>query len=149
MILPRIGDRRQAVVCPEVTRTQIVQFAGATGDLSPLHVDEPAALELGYPSVLAHGMLTMAATGTLLTDWWGNDRLTAFGARFLAPVWPGDELTAVAVVTAVRAARSGSCVDLQLTTTNQSGVAVLTGTATVRLLAVDATVAAGAVQAHR
>ncbi|WP_261567229.1 MaoC family dehydratase [Frankia gtarii] len=134
MILPRIGDQRRAVVCPEVTRTQIVQFAGATGDLSPLHVDEPAAMELGYPSVMAHGMLTMAVTGSLLTEWWGDDRLTAFGARFLASVWPGDELTAVAVVTAVREARPGSCVDLQLTTTNQSGVVVLTGTATVRML---------------
>jgi acyl dehydratase len=134
MILPRIGDRRQAVVCPEVTRTQIVQFACATGDLSPLHVDEPAALGLGYPSVMAHGMLTMAATSMLLTEWWGGDSLTAFGVRFLAPVWPGDELTAAAVVTAVREVLSGPFVDLQMATSNRSGAAVLTGTATVRVV---------------
>ena len=54
----------------DLTRTQIVQYAGASGDFNPLHTDEVYATKVaGYPSVFGHGMLTMALAGRLLTDW--------------------------------------------------------------------------------
>ena len=68
----------------DLTRTQIVQYAGASGDYNPLHSDEVFAREVaGYPGVFAHGMLTMGMTGRLLTDWVGDGRLahaTAYGS---------------------------------------------------------------------
>src|SRR4029078_2385525 len=112
----------------------IVQYAGASGDYNPLHTDELFAREVaGYPGVLAHGMLTMGMTGRVLTDWVGDGRLLRYGVRFVKQVWPGDRLTATAEVTAVRDEDGTPVADLTVTTINQDGVEVLTGTATARL----------------
>ncbi|MCV7056143.1 MULTISPECIES: MaoC family dehydratase [Mycobacteriaceae] len=128
-----IGARREAVVDAEVTRTQIVQYAAASGDYSPLHTDEPWAQLSGYPSVMAHGMLTMAATETLLAEWVGRNRLVRYRARFVHPVWPGDALHAVATAVAVRSSAHGDEVDFEIRTTNHHGVVVLSGDATARV----------------
>ena len=130
-----VGDRRGMVLVDDLSRTQIVQYAGASGDYNPLHSDEVFAREVaGYPGVFAHGMLTMGMTGRLLTDWVGDGRLVSYGVRFVKQVWPGDTLNAVAQVTAIREEADGTWVaDLAVSTTNQDGVTVLTGTATARL----------------
>jgi len=125
-----IGQEFRAVVVDGLTRTQIVQYAGASGDYNPLHTDERFATEIaGYPTVFAHGMLTMGLTARLVTDTVGDGRLTNYGVRFVKQVWPGDTLTATATVTGVR----GGEVDLEVTTVNQSGDTVLTGTATAKI----------------
>jgi acyl dehydratase len=123
-----VGECRESVVCPEITRTQIVQYAGATGDFSPLHCDEPAAVRAGYPGVLAHGMMVMAASARPLVDWVGVERLSSYSARFLRPTWPGDTLTTSVTVEAV----CGERVDFRISTTNQDGVEVLAGQASAR-----------------
>jgi acyl dehydratase len=127
-----VGRSREQVVCTEISRTRIVQFAGATGDYSPLHTDEPHAVRAGYPGVMVHGMLVMAATAHVLTDWVGRDRIVRYGVRFLAPVWPGDTLTASATVEAIRDETDGRYADLLISTINQDGVSVLSGCAAVR-----------------
>lgn len=125
-----VGDRRVHVLANDLTRTQIVQYAGASGDYNPLHSDERYAREIaGYPSLFAHGMLTMGMTGRILTDWFGPESLLTYGVRFVAQVWPGDQLTATATVTDVRHEEA----DLAITTVNQKGDVVLSGTGTVRL----------------
>jgi acyl dehydratase len=126
-----VGDERELLLTDDVTRTQLVQYAGASGDYNPLHSDERFATEVaGYPSVFAHGMLTMGMTGRVLTDWFGPEALLSYGARFVAQVWPGDRLSARAVVTAVR---DDGVAEVTVTTTNQAGDVVLAATATVRL----------------
>jgi acyl dehydratase len=130
----QIGDNRRMVVVDDLTRTQIVMYAGASGDYNPLHSDEVYTTKVaGYPSVFAHGMLSMGATGRLLTDWFGVDSLTRYGVRFVNQVWPGDTLTATATVEAVREEGGQHLVDLAVTTTNQDGKAVVTGSATARV----------------
>jgi acyl dehydratase len=127
----QVGDVKEVVLTEEVTRTQLVQYSGASGDYNPLHSDERFATEVaGYPSVFAHGMLTMGMTGRVLTDWFGAEAVLAYGARFVSQVWPGDRLTATATVTEVR---DGGEADLTISTTNQAGDVVLAATATVRL----------------
>ncbi|MFF3570129.1 MULTISPECIES: MaoC family dehydratase [Nocardia] len=128
-----VGSSRRRVVCREISRTQIVQYAGAAGDYSPLHTDEPHAVRAGYRGVMAHGMMVMAATERLLADWLGRDRLAHYGVRFVSPVWPGDSLEAVATVRAVRDDADGRYVELEVVTTNQDGVAVLAGSASARI----------------
>jgi acyl dehydratase len=128
-----IGASREQTVIPEVTRTQIVQFAGASGDYSPLHTDEPHARQAGYPCVMAHGMLAMGATERLLAEWVGRERLSRYRVRFVAPVWPGDSLHAVATVLDVRENPQGSYVEFDVHTTNQHGGTILTGRATARI----------------
>ena len=127
-----VGDTRELVIVDDLTRTQIVQYAGASGDYNPLHSDEVYATKVaGFPSVFAHGMLTMGMTGRLLTDWFGDDALLRYGVRFQAQVWPGDTLTASGEVTAV----DGDVAEVRVTTTNHDGVPVLSGTAAVRVSA--------------
>jgi len=129
-----VGARFEATLVEDLKRTQIVQYAGASGDYNPLHTDEVFATQVaGYPSVFAHGMLTMGMTGRLLTDTVGDGRLTAFGGRFTSQVWPGDTLTATATVEAVRDEGGEHLVDLSVQTVNQDGATVFSGTATARI----------------
>ncbi len=99
----KVGDMREEVVIDNLTRTQLVMYAGASGDYNPVHTDEVFATKVaGYPTVFAHGMLSMGATARMLTNWVGDGRLTKYGVRFVAQVWPGDTLTARASVEGVR-----------------------------------------------
>jgi acyl dehydratase len=129
-----VGDVHSEVVVEDLKRTQIVQYAGASGDYNPLHTDEIFTTQVaGYPSVFAHGMLTMGMTGRMLTNYVGDGRLTKFGVRFTAQVWPGDDLTATATVAAIREEAGVPLVDLDVTTVNQDGTVVLSGQATARI----------------
>jgi acyl dehydratase len=123
-----VGDSWERVVADGLTRTQIVMYAGASGDFHPVHHDELVAAEMGYPSIFAHGMLTMGLTGRLLTDVVGDEGLVRYGARMVAQVWPGDVLTATLTVESVRDGE----VELSVRTANQDGVVVLAGSATAR-----------------
>jgi acyl dehydratase len=129
-----VGAVFEEPVVEDLRRTQIVQYAGSSGDYNPLHTDEVFATKVaGYPSVFAHGMLTMAMTARMLTDFVGDGRLTAFGGRFTAQVWPGDTLIAGATVAAIRQEGGEHLADLNVRTVNQDGVEVFSGTATARL----------------
>ena len=130
----KVGDTREEVVVENLTRTQIVQYAGASGDYNPVHSDELFATKVaGYPTVFAHGMLTMGLTGRMLTNYVGDGRLARYGVRFSRQVWPGDTLTATATVEAVRQEGGETLVDLAISTTNQNGEEVLKGSASARL----------------
>lgn len=121
-----VGASREQVVVETLSRTQIVMYAGASGDFNPIHHDEPFATGgAGYPSVFAHGMLTMGLTGRLLTDWLGDGVLRAFGVRFVRQVWPGDTLTAKGEVVSVE----NGLATIKVVTTNQNGESVVEGEA--------------------
>ena len=130
----KVGDTHAEQVVDNLTRTQIVQYAGASGDYNPIHTDEAYTTKVaGYPSVFAHGMLTMGMTGVMLTNYVGDGRLTKFGVRFTKQVWPGDSLTAKATVEAIHEEGGQHFVDLTLSTVNQSGEEVLSGYASARV----------------
>ena len=130
----QVGDSRSLQIVDDLTRTQIVQYAGASGDYNPLHSDDKFTVDVaGYPSVFAHGMLTMGMTGRVLTDWFGAEGLASYGVRFVKQVFPGDSLTATATVTAVRDDGGQHLADLDVVTVNQDGDVVLQGTASARV----------------
>jgi acyl dehydratase len=129
-----VGQTREVVLTEDLTRTQIVQYAGASGDYNPLHTDATYAQEVaGYPGVFAHGMLTMGMTGRAVTDWVGDGRLTAYGVRFTSQVWPGERLVARLTVKGVRTEGDTDLVDLDVVTVNGEGTAVISGYATARV----------------
>jgi len=121
------GDIVETVLVEDLKRTTIVQYAGASGDYNPLHSDEIFTTKVaGYPSVFAHGMLTMGMTGRLVTDLLGAENVTSFGGRFTSQVFPGDTLTGKLVVDAVE----DGVAKMTVTTSNQDGVVVFSGQAT-------------------
>ena len=130
----KVGDEHSEKICDNLSRTQIVMYAGASGDYNPLHSDEVFTTKVaGYPSVFAHGMLTMGMTGRMLTNWVGDGRLTRYGVRFVSQVWPGDTLTAKAKVEALRQENGQHFVDLTVSTVNQNGQEVVKGSASARV----------------
>ena len=99
----KVGDKHTECLVEDLKRTQLVMYAGASGDYNPVHTDGLYAKEIaGYPSVFEHGMLTMGMTGRMLTNYVGDGRLTKFGVRFTSQVFPGDTLTSRATVEALR-----------------------------------------------
>ena len=129
-----VGATHEEIVVEDLKRTQIVMYAGASGDYNPIHTDEVFATQVaGYPTTFAHGMLTMGLTGKMLTNYVGDGRLTSYGLRFVSQVWPGDTLTARATVVAIREQDGNLFADLALSTVNQDGREVASGTASARV----------------
>jgi acyl dehydratase len=129
-----VGDAFTSVLVEDLKRTQIVQYAGASGDFNALHTDEKYAREVGgFPGVFAHGMLTMALTGRLVTDTFGIQNLTRFGGRFKTQVWPGDTLTATLTVRSVEPDGEVTVVAAEVSTVNQDGAEVFIATAVARV----------------
>lgn len=125
-----VGDTFSECLVEDLKRTQLVQYAGTSGDYNPLHTDEVFTTKVaGYPSVFAHGMLTMGMTGCMLTNYVGDGRLTKYGVRFTSQVWPGDTLNSTATIESVE----DGIVNLEVKTTNQDGVVVLSGYAAARV----------------
>ncbi|WP_322755318.1 MaoC family dehydratase [Frankia sp. Cas3] len=130
----KVGEIHEQVLVEDLTRTQIVQYAGASGDYNPLHTDAVYARDAaGYPGVFAHGMLAMGMTARAVTDLVGDGRLTRYGVRFKSQVWPGDRLTARVTVAGLREADGVSLVDLDVVTVNARGEEVIAGYATARV----------------
>ena len=125
-----VGDTYTERVGEDLKRTQVVMYAGASGDYNPVHTDELFTTEVaGYPGVFAHGMLTMGMTGRMLTNYVGDGRLTEFGVRFTNQVFPGDTLDSTATVTAI----SEGLVEINVSTINQEGIEVAKGSAQARI----------------
>lgn len=130
----KVGQTHEEVLVEDLKRTQLVQYAGASGDYNPVHTDEIYATQVAkYPSVFAHGMLTMGLTAKMLTNFVGDGTLTRYGVRFARQVWPGDTLTATATVDAIRNEGGQHFADISIVTTNQNGDVVLNGSASARV----------------
>ncbi|HMG29099.1 MAG TPA: MaoC/PaaZ C-terminal domain-containing protein [Jiangellaceae bacterium] len=81
-----------------VTREDLVCYAGAAGDFNPIHWSDRVAASVGLPGVIAHGMLTMALAGRMLTDWAGDPgAVVEYGVRFARPVVVPDDDAGVTV----------------------------------------------------
>ncbi len=85
------GDELPALEL-RVTRADLVRYAGASGDFNPIHWSDRVATGVGLPGVIAHGMLTMALAGRLITRWTGDPAaVRSFGVRFTRPVVVPDD----------------------------------------------------------
>lgn len=128
-IVPTVGASGPSVTYGPITRTDIVRYAGASGDFNPIHHDEEFARSAGFPSVFSIGMLQAGILGTYATDWLGPERIRRYTVRFSEQVWPGDELTCSGIVTGVTAVDDGTLVSVDLTCTRQTGAVAVSGSA--------------------
>ncbi|HUI04200.1 MAG TPA: MaoC/PaaZ C-terminal domain-containing protein [Acidimicrobiales bacterium] len=116
-----------------LTRTDLVRYAGASGDYNPMHHDEVLATGAGQPSVFGHGMFSMGLLATALTDYVGPANLTHYKVRFSRQTWPGEELSTKIVVSAKRVEGGRNLVDLECSVANGDGEVKVVGEATAAL----------------
>jgi acyl dehydratase len=124
------GDQAPAL-SHELGRTDLVRYAGASGDFNPMHTDEVAAQAAGLPSVFGHGMFSMGLLARALTDWAGVGNLTNYRVRFTKQTWPGETLTTSIVVSGKREEDGRKLVDAEVSLANQDGEVKVAGSATV------------------
>jgi len=80
----RVGTEIPPLELPPVSRYTLALYAGASGDHNPVHIDSDFARKAGMPDVFAHGMLSMAYLGRMLTNWQPQCSLREFSSRFAA-----------------------------------------------------------------
>ena len=85
-----------------LNRTDLVMYAGASGDYNPMHHDEVTAQAAGQPTVFGHGMFSMGLLGTAITDYVGVGNVRRFRVRFAKQTWPDEDLRTAIVVTGKR-----------------------------------------------
>ncbi len=127
-----VGDEAPAT-SHKLTRTDLVKYAGASGDFNPMHHDEVAAQAAGMPSVFGHGMFSMGLLGSALTDYVGVGNVTRYQVRFARQTWPDEVLSSQIVVTGKREEDGQRLVDLSVTLSNGDGEDKLVGEATAAL----------------
>jgi acyl dehydratase len=127
-----VGDEAPAT-SHKLTRTDLVKYAGASGDFNPMHHDEVAAQAAGMPSVFGHGMFSMGLLGSALTDYVGVGNVTRYQVRFARQTWPDEVLSSKIVVTGKREEAGRQLVDLSVTLSNGDGEDKLVGEATAAL----------------
>lgn len=116
-----------------LTRTDLVKYAGASGDFNPMHHDEVKAKAGGQPSVFGHGMFSMGLLATAVTDYVGVGNLTHYKVRFARQTWPDEELTTKIVVSGKRKEDGKNLVDLEVSLANGAGEDKVVGEATAAL----------------
>ena len=117
----------------ELTRSDLVRYAGASGDFNPMHTDEIAATGAGLPSVFGHGMFTMGMLGKALTDYVGVGSLRTYKVRFTKQTWPGETLTARVRVAKKYDEDGEHRVDLECEVVNSDGEPKVSGVAVAAL----------------
>jgi acyl dehydratase len=129
----KVGDTLKPIVLPPISRHQLALYCGGSGDHNPIHVDIDFARKFGFKDVFAHGMLSMAFLGRLVTAWVPQAQLRDLGTRFTSITWVGDVITVSGKVTGKREEGGQKLVDLEVKCTNQNGQDTLQGNATVAL----------------
>jgi acyl dehydratase len=124
------GDEIPAVVVENLTRTDLVRYAGASGDFNPIHHDEFFAKAAGNPSVFGHGMLTAGFVGRCITDFVGPENVRRYKVRFATRVWPGDTIICKGRVTRKYEEAGERRIDGEVAALNQKGEVAVSGTFT-------------------
>ena len=129
MIPTEPGAVLEPITRGPISRSQIARFAAATGDFNPIHTDEAFAQKIGFPSIIAHGPLTLAFLTQALGRSFGPEKVRGVTAQFRAPILPGDTLRIEGTVTDVAAGRA-TC-ELRVLRGDDDVVATGTGSAEI------------------
>ena len=125
------GDTLPPLELPPITRLALALYCGASGDHNPIHVDTDFARSAGMPDVFAHGMLSAAWLGRLLTNWVPQSSIRSLDIRFAAITHVGERITCTGQVHEKFEHKGRRCVRLHIATANQDGTPKLSGEALV------------------
>jgi acyl dehydratase len=125
----QVGIELPPLVLPAISRTTLALFAGASGDVNKIHIDLDEARAAGLDDVFAHGMLSMAYLGRLLTNWVPQERIVSYGVRFAAITPIHAQPTCTGVVSEI----VDGVAHLELKAVLADGTVTLLGRAQVRL----------------
>jgi len=128
-----VGDTLPVLELPAITRTTLALFAGASGDHNQIHIDTDYARKAGMVDVFAHGMLSMAYLGRLLTQWVDQRQIRSFGVRFTGITHLGHKITCSGRVVERFEADGEQRVKLEIETRNQYGDSKIVGDAVIAL----------------
>ena len=128
-----IGDELPPLAMPPVTRHTLAIYCGASGDHNPVHVDSDFAKASGLDDVIAHGMLIMAYSGRVLSQWVPQQAILSFQTRFMAMTRIGDAITARGRVVEKLESEGARRVRVEVETRNQHGEVKTTGSALIAL----------------
>jgi len=128
-----VGDALPTYLHEKVTRTDLVKYAGASGDYNPMHHDETLAKGVGLPSVFAHGMFSMGLLSNVLVNYGGPGSVERFDVQFRAITWPEDKITCTGKVTGKREEGGKKLVDVELACETKPGTRTIIGSATLAL----------------
>ena len=128
-----VGDTLPILALPPINRTTLALFAGASGDHNAIHIDTDYARKAGMPDVFAHGMLSMAYLGRLLTQWVDQRQLREFGVRFLGITHLGHQITCTGTVVERFEVQGEQRIKVEVRTTNQYGETKIVGDAVIAL----------------
>jgi acyl dehydratase len=127
----RPGDCLPPLELPPITRLALALYCGASGDHNPIHVDSDFAKTAGMPDVFAHGMLSAAWLGRLLTNWVPQPAIRSLDVRFAAITHVGDRITCTGKVAEKFEQEGKRFVRLHVVTANQDGMTKLAGDALI------------------
>jgi acyl dehydratase len=125
------GDTLPPLELPPITRLALALYCGASGDHNPIHVDTDFAQSAGMPDVFAHGMLSAAWLGWLLTNWVPQSAIRSLDVRFAAITHVGERISCTGKVAEKFEHEGRRCVRLHIATANQDGIHKLTGEALI------------------
>ncbi|MDI1302958.1 MAG: MaoC family dehydratase [bacterium] len=128
-----VGQTLPVLKLPPINRTTLALFAGASGDHNPIHIDIDFARKAGLPDVFAHGMLSMAWLGRLLTNWAPQTQLREINARFAGITHLGHVITCSACVLEKFEKEGEQRVKVEIQTANQYGEVKILGDAVIAL----------------
>ncbi|MDM0072676.1 MaoC family dehydratase [Variovorax sp. J31P207] len=127
----KVGDTLPPLELAPITRTTLALFAGASGDHNQIHIDTDYARKAGAVDVFAHGMLSMAYLGRLLTQWVDQRQLREFDVRFTGITHLGHRITCTGRVVEKFEADGEQRAKVEIQTTNQYGETRIVGDAVI------------------
>ena len=129
----KVGDALPPLSLPPLSRATLALYAGASGDHNPIHIDIDFARAAGMPDVFAHGMLSMAWLGRLLTNWVPQRDIREFNVRFSTMTHVGEQIVCTGRVVEMQERDGERLIRVAVATANEAGEVKVSGDALVAL----------------
>tara|TARA_Y100000816_G_scaffold280569_1_gene254106 strand:+ start:784 stop:1200 length:417 start_codon:yes stop_codon:yes gene_type:complete len=117
--LAKVGEVLPELIIEPISRASLALYAGASGDHNPIHIDTDYTTQIGFPDVIAHGMLIMGYLGRILTNNINQSKILEFDVRFISITNVGDQLTCSGAVKTIRKIDDKKEIELDLIVKNQ------------------------------